>query len=360
MFIKTWKIYLQCTLGTDFKKCAITSIRNLKMSATWDFQHRQWWLNLIVAAGWRKYNSQNASKWAKWDSQKSRLLCCDWERRPVGCAVQKHYRGFNKRRAWVFTTLALAPTCRVSRSPRRQQTLHKQRQLKAQRALITQRSCVCVRPSLLVLLHLLTRCHARLPLTPTPAGLENAPEVCLTYHGLRREAARAVFTLSAPAFFSFCFFFFLSLCLSVLEIRGGACGAAAAERGQPWWRAGKTRGEEVKKMQADVKEDWKIWNEPIRCNSTPARQEFIAHKQKLPIERKCSENNQLKALQFYLPKCLDNQPVRQFYHHSWTDINLNDWSKSWMFLYFGWCSMTWNGNKNGGVKEWIDRWLVCC
>ena len=233
MFIKTWKIYLQCTLGTDFKKCAITSIRNLKMSATWDFQHRQWWLNLIVAAGWRKYNSQNASKWAKWDSQKSRLLCCDWERRPVGCAVQKHYRGFNKRRAWVFTTLALAPTCRVSRSPRRQQTLHKQRQLKAQRALITQRSCVCVRPSLLVLLHLLTRCHARLPLTPTPAGLENAPEVCLTYHGLRREAARAVFTLSAPAFFSFCFFFFFVPLFECVgdkrrRVRGGSSWERAA------------------------------------------------------------------------------------------------------------------------------------
>lgn len=129
---------------------------------------------------------------------------------------------------------------------------------KAQHALKTQCSCVCVRPSLLVLPHLLTRCHACLPLTPTPAGLENAPEVCLTYSGLRREAARAVFTLSAPAFF---LSGFLSLCLSVLEIRGGACRAAAAERGKPWWRVGTGTGGggRGEKMQADVKEDWKIW-----------------------------------------------------------------------------------------------------
>lgn len=157
---------------------------------------------------------------------------------------------------------------------------------KAQHALKTQCSCVCVRPSLLVLPHLLTRCHACLPLTPTPAGLENAPEVCLTYSGLRREAARAVFTLSAPAFF---LSGFLSLCLSVLEIRGGACRAAAAERGKPWWRVGTGTGGRGKRWKDASWSERRLENlsELIWCNSTPARQEFIAYKQKLAIEKKC-------------------------------------------------------------------------
>lgn len=61
-----------------------------------------------------------------------------------------------------------------------------------------------------------SRHHARLPLTPAPAGRGKCPRALFDLSRPTQRRTEGLFTLSAPAFP-----FFLLLCLSVLKIRGG-------------------------------------------------------------------------------------------------------------------------------------------
>lgn len=128
--------------------------------------------------------------------------------------------------------------------------------------------------------------HQHLPAWKMPPRF-----VWLTSAYAARRRGR-VYSVCSCLFLSF---FSWSLCLSVLEIRGGACRVAAAERGRPWWSAGGWRRRRRR------------WKDASRCELTgkcdvkppPARQEFLCCTQKLTRREELKQQQSWATATFY-------------------------------------------------------------